>query len=240
MAVAPVTGVRALTFDVFGTVVDWRESVAREARALLGPRGFVRDWHFFADRWRLRYQPAMQKVRSGARPWVRLDVLHRENLLSVLEEFSIDGLDAETIEQLNRAWHRLAPWPDVVEGLGRLKRKFILATLSNGNVALMVNLARHAGLAWDVILGAEVAHAYKPDAAAYDRAAELLDLKPGECMMVAAHPNDLRAAAGRGFRTAFVPRPAEHGPGRPGEAVRAGSFAVTAADFRELAERLGC
>ncbi|MGH6903614.1 MAG: HAD family hydrolase, partial [Geminicoccaceae bacterium] len=138
--------VKALCFDVFGTVVDWRESIAREAGAALGPRGFTRDWHAFADAWRARYQPALEEVRSGRRPWTRLDDLHRENLLALLEESAITGLGAAEIDDLNRAWHRLDPWPDAVEGLCRLKRKYILATLSNGNVALMVNLAKRAGL----------------------------------------------------------------------------------------------
>ncbi|HLT01384.1 MAG TPA: HAD-IA family hydrolase, partial [Geminicoccaceae bacterium] len=156
-----VQNVRALCFDVFGTVVDWRESIAREAQQLLGARGVALDWHAFADAWRARYQPAMEEVRSGRRPWVRLDDLHRENLLALLDEFAIEGLSEAEIDHLNRAWHRLDPWPDAVEGLGRLKRKYILATLSNGNVALMVNMAKRAGLPWDVILGAEVARAYK-------------------------------------------------------------------------------
>lgn len=236
----PFGAVKALTFDVFGTVVDWRESIARGAKEMLDPRGFKRDWHFFADRWRLRYQPAMEKVRSGARPWTRLDDLHRENLLGVLKEFEIEGLDEETIGELNRAWHRLDPWPDVVEGLGRLKRRFILAALSNGNVALMVNLARHAELPWDMILGAEIAGAYKPQPEVYDRAAALLDLAPGQCMMVAAHADDLMAAHRRGFRTAFVPRPEEWGPRRARATPDGSGFDINAVNFYELAARLGC
>ncbi|MGH7086211.1 MAG: haloacid dehalogenase type II [Acetobacteraceae bacterium] len=235
-----LAAVKALTFDVFGTVVDWRQGIAHGAREILAQRGFSRDWHFFAERWRMRYQPAMAKVRSGARPWARLDDLHRENLLAVLKEFEIEGLDEATIDALNRTWHRLDPWPDVVAGLGRLKLKFILAALSNGNVALMINLARHAGLSWDMILGAEIAGAYKPEPAVYDRAASLLDLAPGQCMMVAAHISDLEAARRQGFRTAFVPRPEEWGPKRAATAPQKANFDVRAVNFHELAQHLGC
>jgi 2-haloacid dehalogenase len=232
--------VKALCFDVFGTVVDWRESIAREAGALLGPRGVARDWHAFADAWRARYQPALEEVRSGRRPWVRLDDLHRENLLALLDEHAIGGLSKAEIDHLNRAWHRLDPWPDAIEGLARLKRRFILATLSNGNVALMVNMARRAGLPWDVILGAEVARAYKPQPEAYLRSAALLDLRPSACMMVAAHRRDLVAAAACGFRTAFVARPKEYGPNQRQGAPAAQAFDVSATSFIDLAGKLGC
>ena len=202
-----LTTIKALTFDVFGTVVDWRSSIAREVRDSLGRAGLECDWTAFAERWRALYQPAMEAVRSGRRPWTRLDDLHRENLRSVLDEFGLAPRSEAEIEQLNRAWHRLDPWPDAVAGLTRLKRRYILATLSNGNVALMVNLARHAGLPWDAILGAEVARAYKPMPEVYLRTADLLGLSPAECLMVAAHNGDLQAAAACGFRTAFVARP---------------------------------
>ena len=204
--------IRALTFDVFGTVVDWRTGVAREAEAVLAPKGHVLDWAVFADRWRALYVPAMTRVSRGERPFVILDQLHRENLVALLKMDGIEGLAAAEIDQLNRAWHRLDPWPDVVPGLTRLKRRFILATLSNGNIALMVNMAKRAGLPWDVILGAEVTRAYKPTSEAYDRTAGFLQLAPEECLMVAAHGSDLRAAAARGFRTAYVHRPDEYGP----------------------------
>jgi 2-haloacid dehalogenase len=210
--------VKALTFDVFGTVVNWRDSIAREAKSFLGPKGYEKDWHAFADRWRARYQPAMEKVK----------------------EFEISGLGEADISHLSRAWHRLDGWPDSVEGLTRLKRKFILATLSNGNVALMVNMAKYAGLPWDVILGAEIAHAYKPQPEAYDRSAALLDLKPEQCMMVAAHNGDLVAARGRGFRTAFVSRPLEHGPNKTRDLKAEHDFDVIARDFVDLAIKLGC
>ena len=232
--------IQALTFDVFGTVVDWRSGIAREARAILGGRGPERDWAAFADRWRALYQPAMEEVRSGRRLWTRLDDLHRENLRVVLDEFGLAGRPEAEIERLNRAWHRLDPWPDVVAGLVRLKRRFILATLSNGNVALMVNMARRAGLPWDVILGAEVARAYKPMPEAYLRTADLLGVAPCQCLMVAAHNGDLLAASACGFRTAFVARPTEHGPGQASDLRAEHPFDVVAADFLELADRLGC
>ena len=230
-------GIRALTFDVFGTVVDWRSGVAREAAAVLAPLGVKQDWAAFADRWRARYAPAMEQVRTGQRPWTILDDLHRENLIGLLQDEGIDGLDDAVIDDLNRAWHRLDPWPDSVAGLTRLKTRYTLATLSNGNVALMVNLAKRAGLPWDVILGAEVAGAYKPAPQVYDGAARMLGVRPDQCLMVAAHPYDLVAAAARGFRTAYVHRPLEFGgaePARPTEA-----FDIAVDSLTELAERLG-
>lgn len=235
-----VTGIRALTFDVFGTVVDWRSGVAREAEALLAPKGHTLDWGAFADAWRARYVPAMAKVRSGERPWAILDDLQRENLVALLQERGIGDLSAEEVEHLNRAWRRLDPWPDVVEGLTRLKRDYILASLSNGNVALIVNMAKRAGLPWDVILGAEVARAYKPDAEAYDSAARMLGLKPAQCLMVAAHPSDLAAAAARGFRTAYVHRPLEYGPSPAPRPRPVATFDFAVESFAELADRLGC
>jgi 2-haloacid dehalogenase len=231
--------IKALTFDVFGTVVDWRSGVAREAEALLAPKGFDRDWPAFADAWRARYQPAMSAVRKGERPFVILDTLHRENLVELLAAEGIVGLSETEVDQLNRAWHRLDPWPDVVAGLTRLKRRFILATLSNGNVALMVAMARRAGLPWDAILGAEVSGAYKPLPEAYDSAARMLGLAPAECLMVAAHPYDLRAAAARGFRTAYVRRPLEDGPGTEPPWPAKGAFDYAVGDFGSLADALG-
>jgi 2-haloacid dehalogenase len=231
--------IRALTFDVFGTVVDWRSGVAREAEAVLAPKGHALDWGAFADGWRARYVPAMATVARGERPFAVLDVLHRENLVDLLAEKEIAGLAEAEIDQLNLAWHRLDPWPDVLEGMARLKRRFILASLSNGNVALMVDMARRAGLPWDVILGAEVARAYKPSPEAYDSAARMLALQPAECLMVAAHPADLAAAAARGFRTAYVHRPFERGPGREAKRPDAGAFDYAADSFIELADALG-
>jgi 2-haloacid dehalogenase len=233
-----MTEIKALTFDVFGTVVDWRSGVAREVEAQLAPVGHALDWGAFADRWRALYQPAMEAVRTGARPFTILDVLHRENLVVLLAEQGV-ALGPAEIDALNLAWHRLDPWTDALEGMARLKRRFILASLSNGNVALMVDMARRAGLPWDVILGAEVARAYKPTPEAYDSAARMLALSPGECLMVAAHPADLAAAAARGFSTAYVHRPLERGPGREARRPAPGTFDYAADSFIELAELLG-
>ena len=232
--------VRALTFDVFGTVVDWRTSIAREGAALGWRRGLTVDWTAFAEAWRGLYQPMLSKVRSGEMPWTKLDHLHRMALDRLIAEFAIRGLDEDEIEDLNRAWHRLDPWPDAVAGLTRLRRTFILATLSNGNVALIVNMARRTGLPWDAVLGAEVARHYKPQPEAYLTTAELLGLRPEQCMMVAAHNNDLAAARGVGFRTAFVPRPTEYGPGQTKDLVAEHDWDIVARDFNDLAARLGC
>ena len=230
--------IKALTFDVFGTVADWRNSIAAEAETLLAKEGHAVDGQAFALAWRARYQPSMEEIRTGRRPFVKLDILHRENLLKVLTEFGIEGVPAPTIDTLNRAWHRLVPWPDVVGGLARLKQRHIIAPLSNGNVALMVNLAKHAGLPWDVILGAEIANAYKPDPDAYRRAAALLDLAPDECLMVAAHNNDLVAAAATGMKTAFVPRPDEYGRGQTTDLAAGPNVDIVASDFLDLASKL--
>ena len=232
--------IKALTFDVFGTVVDWRSGVAREAEAMLAPKGFERDWGAFADAWRARYQPAMAAVRKGERPFAVLDVLHRENLIELLAAEGIAGLSEAEIDHLNRAWHRLDPWPDVVAGLTRLKRRYILATLSNGNVRLTVNMAKRAGLPWDVVLGAEVARAYKPSPEAYQTTARLLDLSPGRCLMVAAHYSDLVAARGQGFRTCYVWRRDEWGTGEKHDLPADDhGLDLVVEDFAELADRLG-
>jgi 2-haloacid dehalogenase len=204
--------IAALTFDVFGTLVDWRSGVAREAEAVLAPKGHHLDWGGFADRWRALYAPSMSRVSRGEEPFVQLDVLHRRNLLEVLAEDGVHNLSENDVDHLSHAWRRLDPWPDVLAGMARLKQKFVLANLSNGSVALSIAMARHAGFDWDVILGAEVAHAYKPSPAAYDTAADMLQLPPHRCLMVAAHPADLAAAAARGFCTAYVHRPLERGP----------------------------
>jgi 2-haloacid dehalogenase len=233
--------ISALTFDVFGTVVDWRSSIIREGEAFGQSHRLSVDWAKFADAWRGLYQPAMDEVRSGRRPWVRLDDLHRESLVRLLGDFGISGVSPAEIDHLNRAWHRLDPWPDAVPGLTRLKRRFVLATLSNGNIALMVNMAKRTGLPWDMVLGAEVARAYKPQPEAYLRSADCLGLRPEQCLMVAAHPNDLAAAARCGLRAAYVPRPLEHGSSRAATAPEpAQPFDIVAGDFVELAEKLGC
>lgn len=233
------SGIKALTFDVFGTVVDWRNSIARETENILGKEGITVDGQAFALAWRACYQPSMEEVRAGRRAFAKLDVLHRENLLSVLDDFEIKGLADETIDHLNFAWHRLDPWPDVVAGLTRLKKGFILGTLSNGNVALIVNMAKNGGLPWDVVLGAEVANAYKPEPKAYQNAAELLGLETETCLMVAAHNDDLVAAASTGMRTAFVLRATEYGPAQTKDQKADHAFDYVARDFLDLADQLG-
>jgi 2-haloacid dehalogenase len=230
-------GVRALVFDVFGTLVDWRGSIAREAQALLAPRGANVDWHAFADAWRAQYQPAMEEVRSGQIPFSKLDVLHRRNLEVVLKELGIRDLDEATKVQLNLAWHRLDAWPDVAPGLKRLRERYRIAPCSNGNISLMVDLARRNDLPWDAILGAEVARDYKPKAIVYQSAAAAFDLNPAEVLMVAAHSNDLAAAASAGLRTAHVARPDEKGPGR-GESAPSVPVDIAARDLLHLAEQL--
>ena len=232
--------IKALTFDVFGTVVDWRSSIIREMEEFGRAKGISADWTAFTDAWRGLYQPAMSKVRNGEIGWVKLDVLHRMNLDQLIDEFNINGLSEDEIDHINRVWHRLAPWPDVVPGLDRLKSRYILATLSNGNVALMVNLARHANLPWDAILGAEVARHYKPQPEAYRNAADLLGLNPSQCLMVAAHNDDLVAASACGLRTAFVPRPTEYGPKQTKNLKAEHEFDFVADDFLDLASQLGC
>ena len=233
-------GIQALTFDVFGTVVDWRNSLIREGEELGRAHGLRVDWARFADSWRGLYQPQLERVRSGQVPWTVLDTLHRQALDRLLVDFKITGLSEAEIDHFNRAWHRLDPWPDTVAGLQRLKRRFILATLSNGNVALIVNMARRAGLPWDAVLGAEVARHYKPQPEAYLTTAAMLGLKPEQCMMVAAHNGDLGAASAVGLRTAFVARPTEHGPGQTTDVKATREWDVVADSFVDLATRLGC
>ena len=231
---------KAVTFDVFGTVVDWRTSIAREVESLAVKKKFVVDGERFADAWRQLYQPSMTEVRDGKVPWTVLDDLHRMNLLQVLETFGIDQLAEEEIEHLNRAWHRLDPWPDAVAGLQRLKQHYIIGTLSNGNVALIVNMAKFSGLPWDVVLGAEIARHYKPQPEAYLKSAEILGLEPRECMLVAAHNGDLAAAGRCGFQTAFVPRPTEYGSEQTTDLAAEYDCDLVAGDFIELAQILGC
>ncbi len=229
--------VRALIFDVFGTLVDWRRSIAREAGRVLEPLGHRADWEAFADAWRDQYQPAMEEVRSGRRPFSKLDVLHRRNLDVVLREFGLDAVDEATRVHLNLAWHRLDAWPDVTAALALLRQRFLLAPCSNGNISLMIDLARRNGWHWDAILGAEVARDYKPRREVYLASAAALDCAPQEVMMVAAHSSDLAAAAAAGLRTAFIARPDEHGPGR-GEARASVPVDHEASDLAALAGRL--
>ncbi|HEX4041541.1 MAG TPA: haloacid dehalogenase type II [Xanthobacteraceae bacterium] len=231
------TDVKALFFDVFGTLVDWRTSIAREAKALLEPKGATLDWPAFADAWRGEYQGAMEDVRSGRIAFCKLDVLHRRNLDITLAKFGVGGLAEEDKRNLNLAWHRLDAWPDVASGLGRLKRKFLLAPVSNGNISLMVDLARRNNLPWDTILGAEIAGDYKPKPKVYLASAAAFDLAPDACMMVAAHSNDLAAAAALNLRTAHVARPSERGPGR-GETAPTVPVDYAVKSLEELADRL--
>jgi 2-haloacid dehalogenase len=230
--------VKALFFDVFGTLVDWRSSIAREAERIFKPHGFAFDPPAFADAWRAEYQPAMDEVRSGRIPFCKLDVLHRRNLERILPRFGITGLAEDVLCDLNLAWHRLDAWPDVAAGLTRLKQKFLLAPVSNGNISLMVDLARRNGLPWDAILGSEVARDFKPKPVVYLTACEAFDLPSAECMMVAAHSNDLSHAAVCGLRTAHVSRPNEHGPGR-GEPVPKVPVDFAASSLEDLAAKLG-
>jgi 2-haloacid dehalogenase len=234
MAVA----VKALFFDVFGTLVDWRTSVARQASAMLEPQGYALDWLAFADAWRGEYQGAMDEVRSGRIPFCKLDVLHRRNLELILPRFGVENLSEADRRNLNLAWHHLDAWPDVPPGLARLKSRYLLAPVSNGNISLMVDLARHNDFPWDAILGAEIAGDYKPKPRVYLAAAEAFDLPPGECMMVAAHTSDLMAAAKLGLRTGHIARPNERGPGR-GESAPTEPVDVAAESLEDLAEKLG-
>ena len=230
--------VKALTFDVFGTVVDWYSSIVAEGQEFGSIHGLDIDWAQFALKWRAGYGPAMDKVRRGELPWMNIDALHRLILDSLLDEFDITGLSETDKDHLNRVWHRLSPWPDAVSGLKRLRRQYIVATLSNGNVALLTNMAKFGGLPWDCILSAELTGHYKPDPEVYETAAALLGLLPNEVMMVAAHPGDLRASQVVGFQTALVPRPLEYGPRRIQQATAHPSDRV-ANDFNELADLLG-
>ncbi len=232
--------VKALLFDTFGTVVDWRSGVARDLAVFMQRHTIPGDPAAMADAWRARYQPAMEVVRSGKRPFTRLDVIHRENLEQVLSAAGVDvgSIDAVELDDLNRAWHRLDPWPDSVAGLARLRQKYLIAPLSNGNIVLLANMAKRAGLPWDCILGAEVVRAYKPQPSAYTDTAEVLGLTPGECMMVAAHNEDLAAARAAGLRTAFVARPTEYGPNQKKDLSATSDWDVVVRDFGALADEM--
>jgi 2-haloacid dehalogenase len=233
------TNVRAFIFDVFGTVVDWRGSIIKQCQQFGRVKGIEADWPAFADAWRGRYRPYMDKVRHGELPWTNLDALHRMGLEDVLNEFEIKGLSEEEKAEVNRFWHYLRPWADSVPGLYRLKDRYIIAPMSNGNIALMTDMAKYGGLPWDCILGAEVARHYKPDPESYLTAVELLGLKPDQVVMTAAHQPDLLAAGRVGLRTAFVPRPREHGPDRTPDPTPDPSFNVVASSFVDLAAKVG-
>lgn len=233
-----VEGVKALFYDVFGTLMDWRNGIARESEAILRPLGYDLDWLAFADAWRGQYQPSMEEIRSGRAPFVKLDLLHRKNLETVMPRFSIAALPEPTMHHLVMAWHRLDAWPDVPPGLRRLRKKFLLAPCSNGNIALMADLARHNDLWWDAILGSDVARDFKPKPIVYLTACEMLNLAPAECMMVAAHSRDLKSAAEQGLRTGHIARVNEYGPntGEPGPTV---PVDVAASSLEDLADKLG-
>jgi 2-haloacid dehalogenase len=237
---APKTQVQALLFDVFGTVVDWRTSIIDEMTKFGREKGITADWVAFTDDWRGLYQPALEEVRSGRRAWTILDVLHRESLHKLLDKYGVEGLGEAEKDHVNRVWHRLKPWPDTVEGLRRLKTRYIIGTLSNGNVGLLTRMAKNVGLPWDVILGAETARAYKPLPRAYLASAELLNLEPSQVMLVAAHNGDLAAAAETGLRTGFVARPTEYGPHQKHDFKADRDWDVVTDSFIGLAQQLGC
>jgi 2-haloacid dehalogenase len=233
-------GIRALTFDVFGTVVDWRGSLIEEGRRLGRRKKIKADWAAFADAWRGGYRPAMDRVRRGELAWTNIDGLHRIILDGLLPRFGLEALTEAEKDHLNRAWHRLAPWKEAVAGLKLLKKKYVIATLSNGNVALLTNMAKHGGLPWDCILSAELFGHYKPDPESYQGAARMLGLRSDEVLMVAAHKDDLDGAARAGLRTAFVTRPLEFGDAAKKDLTFEDRFDVNAKDFVDLARKLGC
>ena len=236
-----LSNIKALVFDVFGTVVDWRSSLIAEFTAWEKTRGLSVDWTALVDAWRQAYMPAMDEIRKrGEGGYLPLDTLHRQSLDRLVAEFKIPGLTEADLQYLNTGWHRLNPWPDSVAGLARLKTRFVISPLSNGNVALLTNMAKAAGLPWDLVLSAEIFAHYKPDPETYLGAARLLGLQPGQVMMVAAHNNDLGAAQKLGLKTAFVPRITEYGPHQDRDFKAEGDWDVVADDFNDLAKRLGC
>ncbi len=232
--------IKAILFDTFGTVVDWRGSLIAELGDWGAARGLAADWAGLVDDWRAAYGPSMDRVRRGDLPWTKLDDLHRASLDTLLPRFGLDALDEAARGHLTLAWHRLRPWPDSVPGLTRLKRRFIIGPLSNGNVALLLNMAKSAGLPWDMICAAELFHHYKPDPETYLGAASLLGLEPAEVMMAAAHNGDLAAARRCGLRTAFFPRPTEYGPRQVRDYAADSDWDVVASDIMDLATQLGC
>ncbi len=232
-------GVQVLVFDTFGTVVDWRSSVIAEGDQLGRSKGLKVDWAAFADEWRGGYGPSMNRVRRGELPWTKLDVLHRMILDQLLVKYKIEGLTEEEKVHFNRVWHRLKPWPDSVPGLTRLRKRYVIVPLSNGNLSLLTNMAKFSGLPWDCILSTELVRRYKPDRETYLMPGDFFDLPPAQVMMVAAHNGDLQAAQALGLKTALVPRPLENGPGRTPPPPAPGKFDFLAKDFRELATQLG-
>jgi len=232
--------IKACLFDVFGTVVDWRGSITREMQTFAREKDITADWEQFALDWRSLYQPAMEKVREGNRGYVRLDTLHKENLMQLLSDYHLDNLDEQEIDHVNKVWHRLSTWEDSLPGMNRMQQKYILASLSNGNIALMVNLARFNGLTWDAILGAEPTQGYKPQPDVYLKSVEMLGLEPADCLMVAAHNYDLQAAQALGLRTAYVNRPYEYGAAQTMDKQADGNWDFITESMTELAQLLDC
>jgi len=235
---AALSQLKALVFDTFGTVVDWRSSLIAELSAFGRRRGILADWPLLIDEWRAAYYPSMDRVRKGEQPWTILDALHRQSLESLVARFGINGLSTEDLDELTGAWHRLHPWPDVLEGMQRLATRYFVGPLSNANVALLVRLRKFCSLPWDFILGADLWQRYKPDPEAYLGACRLLGLRPEEVMLVAAHNDDLRAARAQGLCTGFIPRPTEYGPRQTKDFEAEESWTVVASDLQDLASLL--
>jgi len=232
--------VKALLFDVFGTVVDWRGSITTQMQRFGDAHGINQDWQQFALDWRAMYQPAMETIRSGDRGYVKLDQLHRENLQQLLDAYQLNTLNEEKIDHINRVWHRLQPWADTLPGMNRLRKNYVLASLSNGNIELMVNMAKHNGIPWDMILGSETAQGYKPQEKVYLHSAQMLGLEPEQCMMVAAHNDDLHAARLLGFRTAYINRPYEYGKDQTDDLQAHEDWDIIGDYMTDVADTLGC
>jgi len=237
-AAPDLRAVKALVFDVFGTVVDWRTSVIADLSAFGQKKGIDADWTAFTDAWRAGYVPGMDRVRKGERPWANIDVLHRERLDALLDQFGIEDLSEAEKDYLNRAWHRLSGWPDTVPGLTRLKQRYIISTFSNGSVPCLVDTARYAGLPWDAIFSADIVRHYKPEAEIYQGVIAFFDLQPHEVMLVAAHNNDLRHGRSHGMRTAYVNRPTEYGPNQSKDRAAESDWDVAVDSLTALADRL--
>lgn len=235
MATQPV----AIVFDTFGTVVDWRSSLIADLSTYGASRGIQADWPALVDAWRAAYRPSMDRVRKGELPWTRLDDLHRMSLDRLVKEFGIQGLTEDDLKHINLGWHRLKPWPDSVPGLTRLKTRFIIGPLSNGNVSLLLNMAKFAGIPWDMIFGSDLFGHFKPDPETYLGVARLLDLRPEQVMMAAAHNSDLAAARRCGLQTAFFPRPAEYGPNQKRDHAAEQDWEIVAQDIQDMASQLG-
>jgi len=232
--------IKALLFDVFGTVVDWRGSITIEMERFGHTHQIDQNWEQFVLDWRALYQPAMDVIRKGNRGYVKLDQLHEENLQQLLKEYALDTLDDAQLDHINRAWHRLQPWADSLPGMYRLKKRYVLASLSNGNVALIVNMAKHSAIPWDMVLGSETSQGYKPQEKVYLHSAQMLDLEPAQCMMVAAHNDDLAAARSVGFKTAYINRPYEYGEAQLNDLHAEDDWDIVGEVMTDIADALGC